>query len=330
MNPRRPLSNAAEEPAFLKADEACERCGQALKRAIRARFMAHAKALHRPSLAMALAYSAPTAIRLAVNAQTAAHQWATDLMSDERYSGKAGKVPETEAQIVEGAVDAGIELGLETLPAKIRDKVDVEAARRLTRKRLFAGMFRQNLAAYNEAVRGLEVLASASRSPAIATLLDVERLASMFGLNARQAATIVREAEALFNYGPKNTKKRIEAIRRSMMDRVRLALEARAETLGQTIGREAISTAQQALFETAKRQGLLDEEKQKREWVTRHDERVCPICDSVDGVIADIDQEFEAEDGSTFFQPPAHPRCRCSIRLVTVKTPKRSTRRRAA
>ena len=164
----------------------------------------------------------------------------------------------------------------------------------------------------------------------MATLVDIERLASMFGLTSRQAAAIVRATEALFNYGPKNTKARLESIRRAMVRQIQTALEARAEVLGQTIGREAISTGQQALFETAQRQGLLDEEKQKREWVTRHDEKVCPICDSVDGVVADIDQSFEAEDGSILFQPPAHPRCRCSIRLVTVKTPKRATRRQAA
>lgn len=81
--------------------------------------------------------------------------------------------------------------------------------------------------------------------------------------------------------------------------------------------REAISTWQQALFETAQRQGLLDEEKQKREWVTRHDEKVARSAIRSMELSANIDQSFEAEDGSILFQPPAHPRCRCSIRLVT-------------
>lgn len=287
--------------------------------------------MHRPSLAMALAYAAPTAIRLAFDHRAAAHVWASAMVADERFAGKARTKPTAnEADVIDGALDAGMEIGLEKLPAKIRNSVDVDAARALARKRLFAGTFRQTVAEYEESVRGLEVLARSASGPAMKTLLDVERLAAMFGLNARQAASIVKQAETLYNYGPENTAKRLAAIRRTMMEQVQRALEARAETAGQTLARQAISTAQQALFETAKRQGLLDEEKQKREWVTRHDERVCPICDSVDGVIADIDQEFEAEDGSTFFQPPAHPRCRCSIRLVTVKTPKRQTRRRAA
>ena len=333
---RRPLSNAEEEPLFQREDAYCEAVGVKMRDAILRRMAAAGASMHRPSLALALTCGSASAVRIAFNAQAAAHVWASELLSDEAFTVKAGKGRlQTEAEIIQDAIDAGIEIGLEKLPAKIRADVDEAAARRLTRQRLLAGMFRQNLAAYNESVRGIETLASAARTPALATLLDVERLASMFGLNARQAASLVREATALYEYVPEGTKrrddpKRLNAIRKAMAKRVRQALEARAETLGQTMAREAISTAQSALFETAQRQGLLDEDKQKREWVTRHDDRVCPICDSVDGVIADIDQEFEAEDGSTFFQPPAHPRCRCSIRLVTIKTPKRATRRRAA
>ncbi len=330
MKPRRPLSDTPEEEAFLRADEACDKCAAAMKASILGRMQAAGAALHRPSLAMALAYAAPSAIRLAFKPQEHAHAWATEMLAAEQASQKAGPKVLSESEIIDEAVDAGIELGLDTLPAKIRDKVDVGAAKKLARKRLLAGMFRQNVAAYEESLRGLEKLASASRLPSMATLVDIERLASMFGLTSRQAAAIVRGTEALFNYGPKNTKARLESIRRAMVRQIQAALEARAEVLGQTIGREAISTGQQALFETAQRQGLLDEEKQKRQWVTRHDEKVCPICDSIDGVEADIDQSFEAEDGSILFQPPAHPRCRCSIRLVTVKTPKRATRRRAA
>lgn len=327
---RKRLSDTPEEEAFLRADEACDKCAAAMKASILGRMQAAGAALHRPSLAMALAYAAPSAIRLAFKPPEHAHAWATEMLAAEQSSQKAGPKVLSESEIIDEAVDAGIELGLDTLPAKIRGKVDVGAAKKLARKRLLAGMFRQNVAAYEESLRGLEKLASAARLPSMATLVDIERLASMFGLTSRQAAAIVRATEALFNYGPKNTKARLESIRRAMVRQIQTALEARAEVLGQTIGREAISTGQQALFETAQRQGLLDEEKQKREWVTRHDEKVCPICDSVDGVVADIDQSFEAEDGSILFQPPAHPRCRCSIRLVTVKTPKRATRRRAA
>lgn len=330
MKSRRPLSDVPEEPAFLRADEACDACASALRKPLLARMRADGALLHRPTLAMALAYSAPSGVRIAFKPETAARAWAAEMLADERFAEKAKGKGSTEAELIDAALEAGLELGLDTLPAAVRGKVDVPAARKLARSRLLRGAFRQNLAAYDASLHGLEVLVSASRAPSMAALLDPDRLASMFGLTGRQAQTIVREAEASLAYGPKNTKARMDSIRRSINRRVKQALEARAEVMGQTLGREAISTAQQALFEIAQRQGLLTETQHRREWVTRHDERVCPICDSMDGLIVAFDQTFEDADGEEYFQPPAHPMCRCSIRLVTKATPKRQTRSRAA
>ena len=71
---------------------------------------------------------------------------------------KAGtpKLTKDEADFIDGALEAGIEFGLEALPAKIRDKVDVEEATALARRRLSRGIFRQHLAEFDESLRGLE------------------------------------------------------------------------------------------------------------------------------------------------------------------------------
>ena len=74
MKPRRPLSDTPEEEAFLRADEACDKCAAAMKASILGRMQAAGAALHRPSLAMALAYAAPSAIRLAFKPQEHAHR----------------------------------------------------------------------------------------------------------------------------------------------------------------------------------------------------------------------------------------------------------------
>ena len=153
---RRPLSDTPEEEAFLRADEACDKCAAAMKASILGRMQAAGAALHRPSLAMALAYAAPSAIRLAFKPQEHAHAWATEMLAAEQSAQKAGPKVLSESEIIDEAVDAGIELGLDTLPAKIRDKVDVGAAKKLSLKRLLAGMFRQNVAAYEEALRVLD------------------------------------------------------------------------------------------------------------------------------------------------------------------------------
>lgn len=320
------LSNAEEESIFQRMDDACDACAAGLKGHILRRFSEAGAGMDRQAMTLALAYKSPTALRMAFKPRLAAMQHSASLTSGKVQKARAPKLTQDEAEFIEGALDAGLELGLEALPAKIRGKVDVEAARTLARKRLSRGVFRQNMAAFDEAMRGLDRLVAATTNPSIATLLDVERLGSMFGLNARQAETIIRETTRALEYGPKNTKARLDAIRRAMAKRVRQALEARAEMLGQTLGQEAIATAQQALFDQARKQGLLDEEKHLKEWVTRRDNKVCPRCDAFDGKRVPVDEMFISDEGERAYQPGIHPRCRCRTRLVTVRTAARPRR----
>jgi SPP1 gp7 family putative phage head morphogenesis protein len=72
-----------------------------------------------------------------------------------------------------------------------------------------------------------------------------------------------------------------------------------------------------------------------KQWTTAKDERVCPICGKLDGKISDIEVDFVLDMSDTtgeddplakFHQkhggqmttmtPPAHPRCRCSMRPI--------------
>jgi hypothetical protein len=115
------------------------------------------------------------------------------------------------------------------------------------------------------------------------------------------------------------------AIRRAIERQVRIALEATYETMAQSLVREALATAQQALYDTARRQGLIGMETQK-EWVTRHDEKVCPRCDAFDAKRAPVNGMFISSTGEEAYQPGIHPRCRCSTRLVSVRSEARSPR----
>lgn len=326
MKSRRPLSSVPEEARFLAADEAQDAVCAPLKRLILARLAGQGAALHRPSLSLAVAYGAPSAIRLTMDARSSALAWSQALYPDETGGTvrKARRVQPgaTEAELIDAALDAGIELGLETLPAKARREVDVAAARRVARSRLLQGSFRQNLRALEEAQRGLAVLVNASRNPSLAVLKDVERIASAFGLNVRQAVAIVRETQALVD-----AKKKTEAIQRAMTKRIRQALEARAEFLANELGSAAVNEAQRALYEQAQKDGLLDEDRHVNEWVTRHDEKVCPICDGLDAQRRPVGEAFESDyDGGEYDAPPAHPLCRCRLRLVTLRSPARGRR----
>ena len=73
-----------------------------------------------------------------------------------------------------------------------------------------------------------------------------------------------------------------------------------------------------------------------KRWITRGDEKVCPICSKLgamrysagEGVNLNTDFEHpggagaaEQFAGELFMQPPAHPNCRCKIRLVVLGLP---------
>ena len=46
-------------------------------------------------------------------------------------------------------------------------------------------------------------------------------------------------------------------------------------------------------------------------WVTAEDERVCPMCSSLEGKTWSLD-ELET---AAFMQPPLHPNCRCRLEV---------------
>jgi hypothetical protein len=325
---RRPLSNAEEEPHFLAADAGRERFRDGMKAHVLSRFAAHGQALKGAVFDLGVYYGSPSVVRVVSDARAGAAAWTGALYPEDLPALKARKPAAgvSEAELIEAALDAGMELGLQTLPARARKAVDVGAARKVARQRLRQGSFRKNLAALEESQRGLAVLLNASRDPALTVLQDSDRLAQAFGLNSRQAATIVRETRALVDAG-----KKTEAIKRAMAKRVQQAIEARAELLADELGREAIGVTQTALWEQAKAQGLLEEERHLQEWVSRHDDVVCPICDELDGQRVEIGEPFESPTtGEQYDDAHAHPRCRCKKRIVTVRTPDRQTRRRAA
>ena len=322
MKTRRPLSSVEEEPHFLRADAACDAVCARLKRHVLSRFAAHGQAMRGPVFDLGVYYGAPSVMSVVVNARAGATAWAGSLYPEETEKAvqKARKpsAGATEAELIDAALDAGLELGLETLPAKARREVDVAAARRVARKRLMQGAFRSNLAALEESQRGLAVLLNASRDPFLTVLKDSDRLASAFGLNARQAATIVRETLALVEAG-----KPTAAIKRAMKRRVKQALEARAESLADALGREAISQARTALWEQAKKQGLLEAKKEVQEWVLREGLKHCPICGKMAGQRRPIGERFVSpHDKSSYRAPPVHPKCGCQLILVKPRSPK--------
>lgn len=89
--------------------------------------------------------------------------------------------------------------------------------------------------------------------------------------------------------------------------------DARAETIARTETMRASNEGVQESWDQAVEEGLLTG-KEQQVWIVTPDDRLCPICEPLDGVTAPLDGEFES-DGETFNGPPAHPNCRCTVGL---------------
>ena len=90
--------------------------------------------------------------------------------------------------------------------------------------------------------------------------------------------------------------------------------EARAERIARTETMYASNEGQSLLWDQAVEEGLLTG-KERQVWITTPDDRLCPICEPMEGVEIALDGEFDV-DGEGIDGPPAHPNCRCTVGLV--------------
>lgn len=88
-------------------------------------------------------------------------------------------------------------------------------------------------------------------------------------------------------------------------DPERAALIARHETM------LAASEGQRQAWDQAVDEGLLDEDSQ-RTWIVVGDDKVCPICEGLDGKTAKLGESYVGDDGEEYDGPPAHVACRCT------------------
>lgn len=87
----------------------------------------------------------------------------------------------------------------------------------------------------------------------------------------------------------------------------------RAETIARTETMRASNQGQLEAWDQATEKGLLTG-SESLEWITTPDDRLCPICEPLDGQTAPRGGTFEV-DGDRITAPPAHPRCRCTVGL---------------
>lgn len=133
----------------------------------------------------------------------------------------------------------------------------------------------------------------------------------VIGLDERQARALMNRRRKMFEQGWSPS--RIERETRAYTSR---ALRTRAETIARTEVMDAMNAGVQDGWNTFADAGVIDSAMVVQEWIVSFDDRTCTICLPLDGEQVPLDGVFSSGDD----RPPAHPRCRCTLGLVTLGT----------
>lgn len=89
----------------------------------------------------------------------------------------------------------------------------------------------------------------------------------------------------------------------------------RADLIARNESMVAVHEGQREAWGQAVEAGLLDDDSE-REWIVVGDEKVCPICEGLEGKRAKMGESY-VSDGEEYEGPPAHVSCRCSEGIVS-------------
>jgi hypothetical protein len=90
-------------------------------------------------------------------------------------------------------------------------------------------------------------------------------------------------------------------------------LKYRADTIALSEGHTAANEGYRYTNKEALNRGIFPAGKYEQYWMVTRDKRLCPKCEAMGGVRADIDDGTFAGDGKG---PPLHPRCRCTTGII--------------
>jgi SPP1 gp7 family putative phage head morphogenesis protein len=136
------------------------------------------------------------------------------------------------------------------------------------------------------------------------------KIRQYIGLTEKQVKGILRYQAKLDAEGRPRAQ-----VDRMVDARIRNRIRARANTIARTETQASACAGQQLHWEDQMNKNYLSNEYFQKEWIVTPDDRLCPICATMDGKRASIDGVF---DGG-YKTPPLHPNCRCSFGLVEIE-----------
>ncbi|MDP3717108.1 MAG: phage minor head protein [Acidobacteriota bacterium] len=139
---------------------------------------------------------------------------------------------------------------------------------------------------------------------------------SVVGLTSRQGMAVVNYRSSLIDAGAS-----ADQVAKAADRYAAKLLRQRALTIARTETIRAGNLGRQTTWQEAREAGYLPDGASKR-WVVTEDDRLCPVCEPLDGEETTLDGLFSTPVG-TFSGPPLHPNCRCTTTLV-IPRPARS------
>lgn len=127
----------------------------------------------------------------------------------------------------------------------------------------------------------------------------------MVGLTEPQAMAVMNARESWLEAGLNAEKVEEKAL--AYGDKL---LRQRANAIARTEISEAVHEGQRAAWTDAIEAGLLNAERTKRVWIVGPNS--CDLCQSLEGQLVGMDEQFETSDGELIDGPPLHPNCVCT------------------
>lgn len=135
----------------------------------------------------------------------------------------------------------------------------------------------------------------------------------MVGLTGRDVRAVANLRERMIARGISGV-----SLDRQSQSYANKLLRRRTENIVRTETMSAASQGQAELWRQAAEDGLLPSEV-NRVWIVTPDDRLCEVCEPMDGQVVAAGEMFVTGDGDEVEMPPAHPSCRCSWGLTTEK-----------
>lgn len=134
---------------------------------------------------------------------------------------------------------------------------------------------------------------------------------SLIGLTDRQMKAVDNFRRNLQNQGILNS----EEIFQSTKNYADKQLQYRAKRIARNELMTAANQGHVEMYNEAARQGLINADLARKEWVVTPDDRLCELCAPMAGVTVKLNEPFPTVNG-LLQAPPLHVMCRCTINII--------------